>query len=95
MPDCQAPAIPSPTVEAFCAWLADAVPGERFEYHRGFLSLDRSPLGNRLPDRQRRRLVEVADFAMTTADSRRVCLIQRRNGADDYSYLAVKMGGRS
>ena len=88
---------PSPhcDVTRFCDWLASASPGDRFEYHRGFLSLDRSPHAHGLPDRQRRRLVEVADFAMTAADSLRVFLIQRRLGDDDYSYIAVKVGGRS
>ena len=28
----------------FCAWVAQAVPGDRLEYHRGFLVLDIFPV---------------------------------------------------
>ena len=96
-PSAQPENTPSPQcdVTRFCDWLASALPGDRIEYHRGFLSVDRSAHTHRLPDRQRRQFMEVADFAMTAADDRRVALIQRRLGDDDYSYIAVKMGGRS
>ena len=38
----------------FCAWVAQAVPGDRLEYHRGFLVLDIFPMFARLPDRAAR-----------------------------------------
>ena len=30
------------TEEAFCTWLGQAMPGDRIEYHRGHLLIDRS-----------------------------------------------------
>ena len=78
----------------FCDWLATATPGDRFEYHRGFLCLDRSASAHRLPERQRQQLNALADFAHTAAENQRVSLIQRRLGDDDYSYIAIKSGGK-
>lgn len=71
------------------AWLGQAGSGEILEYHRGFLALDRSFLGNALNERGRIALGEVARCAMRLADQGLVHLLQRRICRDRYSYLAI------
>ena len=44
----------------FCAWVAQAAPGDRLEYHRGFLVLDIFPMLGRLADREREELARLA-----------------------------------
>ena len=83
-----------PSADDFCAWLGGALAGDRFEYHRGFLSMDRTAATKRLPDRLRRHLEELADVVMIFAQNHRVHLLQRRLGDDQYSYFAVKSGAR-
>ncbi|SRR6266404_2725438 len=79
-----------PTTDAnFCSWLAQASPDDAFEYHRGFLVLDVSPLGETLGARERRELVRVARRARWAADRQLVHLVQRRHAANDFSYLAI------
>ena len=73
----------------FRAWVARANPGERLEYHRGFLTVDCSP-ASRLAEHDRRVLTELADAARKSADGDQVHLVQRRNGPTDFSYLAIK-----
>lgn len=74
----------------FCAWLADAAGGDRYEYHRGFLAkdLDRGPK-RRLDDKQRGALERLAARARWAADKGCVHLIQERLGPDTYSYVAI------
>ena len=81
--------LPRREVDAFRAWLQRAEPGACLEYHRGLLSLDRSPDSN-LPEARRRALSRVADLALNAAERGRVHLVQRRNGELDFSYLAIK-----
>ena len=81
--------LPRREVDAFRAWLQRADPGACLEYHRGLLSLDRSPDSN-LPEARRRALSRVADLALNAAERGRVHLVQRRNGELDFSYLAIK-----
>ena len=33
----------------FCAWIGQAVPGDRLEYHRGFLGIDTTAVISTLP----------------------------------------------
>lgn len=40
----------------FCAWVAQALPGDRLEYHRGFLVLDTFPGLSKLGDNERTEL---------------------------------------
>jgi hypothetical protein len=79
----------------FQAWLKNAKPGARIEYHRGFLPMDlhwpSSPLGPRL----RRELGAIAERARALAGEGRLHLIQERHACLDYSYLAVKARRRS
>jgi hypothetical protein len=72
-----------------CAWLAQAVPDDVLEYHRGFLPLDRSRAGGRLRERDAIELSRVADRVWLVAELGLVHLLQRRNGPADYSYLLV------
>jgi hypothetical protein len=73
----------------FRAWVARAKPGERLEYHQGFLTVDRSP-GSRLAEHERRLLTTLAGAALSAAEADQVHLVQRRNGPADFSYLAIK-----
>jgi hypothetical protein len=83
------------TVAEMSAWVSSALAGERLEYFRGFLVIDRQPAGSRLGTRDRDELDRVADAAMALADAGRVHLVQRRHGNGDYSYLAVARSPRS
>ncbi|MBW6494722.1 MAG: hypothetical protein K0B16_09255 [Burkholderiaceae bacterium] len=73
----------------FCAWIAQAVPGDRLEYHRGFLALDTFPLFARLPDEQRAELASLGARAFWAAEQGLVHLVQARVGADEFAYIAV------
>ena len=81
--------LPRMEVDAFRAWLQRAEPGACLEYHRGFLSLDRSPKSDLSEDR-RRALSRMANLALEAAERGRFHLVQRRNGPLDFSYLAIK-----
>ncbi|MDB5407743.1 MAG: hypothetical protein JWL84_2655 [Rhodospirillales bacterium] len=70
-----------------CGWLGAAAPGDRLTYHRGFLALDCAPTSGRLPTRERVELLRTARRAMFAAENGLAHLMQRRHGADDYSYL--------
>ena len=74
---------------AFRGWLARAEPGDRIEYHRGFLALDRIKGMSSLNDAERRKLAAVADQALALADGGKLHLLQERHGNGDYSYWAV------
>jgi len=79
----------SPLTEIkFCAWLAQAAPGDTLEYYRGFLMVDRIPRG-RLPEGDRTELMRIARRALWAAEQGLVHLVQKRHGADDYSYVAI------
>jgi hypothetical protein len=78
-----------PSLATFRAWLARARPDERFEYHRGFLAIDRIK-GPRLGiEAECRQLAAVADHALTLAVRGELHLLQVRHGNGDYSYWAV------
>ncbi len=83
-------AVKRPTAESFSVWLGTAMPGDRFEYHRGFLACDRNPEERALTPADRRRVDELADQAREMAAIGLVCLTQRRHAEADYSYLAIK-----
>lgn len=72
----------------FCAWLDQASLGDKLEYHRGLLMIDRVPR-NRLPESERQELVRIADRAMWAADQGLVHLLQKRHRILDYSYIVV------
>ena len=73
----------------FCAWVAQAVPGERLEYHRGFLVLDTFALFSRLDDKAREALRKLAGRTFWAAENGLVHLVQERVGPDCFAYVAV------
>ena len=73
----------------FCAWIGAAAPGEMIEYHRGHLAVDTVPVISKLPEPERAALKQLAARAWWAAEERLVHLVQRRNGPDDYSYIAI------
>lgn len=73
----------------FCAWIAQARPGDRLEYHRGMLALDASVHGQSLATGARLKLARVARRAWSAAGEGLVHLVQRRNGPDDFTYIAI------
>jgi hypothetical protein len=87
---CAATASLSVTPDEFCGWLAVAMPGSATVYHRGHLGRDRCRSTTALSERNRQALVTLARQALLAAEDGRVHLLQRRHGAGDYSYIAVK-----
>lgn len=73
----------------FCAWVAQAVPGDRLEYHRGFLVLDTFPGLSKLGDNERNELRLLGTRAFWTEAQGLVHLVQERLGPDLFSYLAI------
>jgi hypothetical protein len=73
------------SLAAFRAWLAGAKPGERVEYYRGLLALDRVKGTTCLREAERRKLAAVADHASALAGLGKVHLLQERHGDADYS----------
>jgi hypothetical protein len=73
----------------FRAWVACAKPGERLEYDRGLLALDRIKGTNALNEAERRKLAAVADHARALAEAGKLHLLQERHGEGNYSYRAV------
>ena len=73
----------------FCAWVAQALPGDRLEYHRGFLVLDTFPGLSKLGDNERTELALLGKRAFWTESQGLVHLVQERLGPDLFSYLAI------
>ena len=73
----------------FCAWVAQALPGDRLEYHRGFLVLDTFPGLSKLGDNERTELALLGKRAFWTEAQGLVHLVQERLGPDLFSYLAI------
>ncbi|SLN77209.1 hypothetical protein [Roseisalinus antarcticus] len=73
----------------FCAWVAQAVPGDRLEYHRGFLVLDVFPMFSKLSNAQRVALHGLGSRAFWAAELALVHLVQERVGPDQFAYIAV------
>jgi hypothetical protein len=73
----------------FCGWLGQAVPGDRLEYHRGFLGIDAFPVISRLADPDRKRLALLAARAFRAAEVDLVHLVQERLGRDHFAYIAI------
>jgi len=73
----------------FCGWVGQAVPGDRLEYHRGFLVLDAFPVISKLADPDRKRLALLGARAFWAAEAGLVHLVQERIGPDQFAYIAV------
>jgi len=80
---------PSVTEIEFCAWVAQALPGDRLEYHRGFLVLDTFPVFSSLEAKAREALRKLADRTFHVAEQGLVHLVQERVGPDCFAYIAV------
>lgn len=76
----------------FCDWLVDAMPGATLAYYRGHLGRDRMPSAKVLAEPLRRQVVEMAGRVHQAAVEKRIYLLQRRHGENDYSYVAIKAG---
>ena len=75
---------------AFNNWLEAAKPGDRTEYHRGHLVVDRDNGFSHLGEKSRRELCVIADRAASLADEDRLVLAQRRVGDGLFIYFAIK-----
>jgi hypothetical protein len=73
----------------FCAWVAQSVPGDRLEYHRGFLVLDTFPTAARLSDERRKALTRLGFRAFWAAENGLVHLVQERVAPDQFAYIAI------
>lgn len=74
---------------AFYGWIAQAAPGETFVYHRGFLGIDIGPGISRFGEPDRRRLLGLAQAALSAFEAGLVHLVQVRLQPDRFAYLAV------
>lgn len=89
------------TVPAFQLWLKHARPGDRFEYHRGFLVTDREKVVN-LPQYGMPAHVfyepvhSVGQAAWQAYERGHVDLLQKKlDRHGNYAYMAVKRKGRT
>lgn len=73
----------------FCAWVAQAMPGDRLEYHCGYLVLDTYPLFTALDDKARAELARLAGRAFWAAENGLVHLVQERLETDRFAYIAI------
>lgn len=89
----QIPAAPL-TEGDLCDWIAAATRGEAIQYHEGFLVLDRSETGSKLPKRDRVRLHALARRAWIACELGLVHLFSVRLDEQHYQYLAVRSGHR-
>ena len=74
----------------FMAWFAKAAPGEKIEYHRGHLVIDRVNGFSSLSEKARRELHAIASHVASLADEGRLVLAQRHLDEGEFSYLAIK-----
>lgn len=73
----------------FLAWVSQANPGDRIEYHRGFMALDTAPVMSKLPPDQQRSLSDLAGAAFRAAMKGLVHLVQVRLSMDRFAYIAI------
>lgn len=73
----------------FAGWVGAATPGDRLEYHRGFLAVDTIPMISKLPETDRATLKQLAGRAWWAAEQRLVHLVQERLGPDLFAYIAI------
>lgn len=74
---------------SFCAWVAQANPGEALEYHRGFLCLDRGGPETKAAESYQAKLDALADQAFDLSERGFVHLVQQRLGDASFRYLAI------
>ena len=74
----------------FSKWLDHARPGDRLEYHRGHLVIDRAYGVSRLDEKHRGELHAIAKRAVFLAEASRLILVQLRLDEGEFSYVAIK-----
>ena len=80
----------SPLTEIqFCAWVAQALPGDRLEYHRGHLAVDADKVTSDLDPNARAELACLRDRAFWSETAGLVHLVQQRLEPDRFAYLAI------
>ena len=80
----------SPITESdFCTWLSSAVSGDGLTYHSGFLARDVNNTVSALRDADRMELTHLARSARWAAEEGLVHLLQRRQGPEQFAYLAI------
>ncbi len=73
----------------FLAWVSQAEPGDRLEYHRGFLGVDvDSPITTPSAE-DRKALGQLAQKARGAFELGLVHLVQERLATDRFSYIAI------
>ena len=81
----------TPLTEAtLCDWIAQALPGERIQYHEGLLLVDRSEANSRYPSKERQRIDAVAKRAWRACELGLVHLVSQRVEPFVFRYLAVR-----
>jgi hypothetical protein len=73
----------------FAGWVGAATPGDRLEYHRGFLVVDIVPLVSKLPEPERAALKRLGARAWWASEAGLVHLVQERLGPDLFAYVAI------
>ncbi|WP_439121380.1 hypothetical protein [Marivita sp.] len=73
----------------FCAWLSQAEPGDRLDYHRGYLAVDADKVTSDLDPNARAELACLRDRAFWSETAGLVHLVQQRLGPDRFAYLAI------
>ena len=81
--------LPQPDEVSFCAWVAQAEPGDRLQYHRGFLAIDTFALFSGRSDKERAELRKLADRSFCVAEAGLVHLVQQRIDTDQFAYIAI------
>jgi hypothetical protein len=73
----------------FAGWVGAAAPGDRLEYHRGFLAVDLILPFSGQSDPERAALRRLALRAWWASEQRLVHLVQERLGPDRFAYIAI------
>lgn len=76
-------------LDDFTAWQIAAKPGQRFEYHRGYIARQVTA-GNPYA----RPIVIMCRAVIAAYLTGNFELVQQRHGTDDYSYFIVRRGKR-
>jgi hypothetical protein len=78
------------TEAALCDWIAQALPGERLQYHQGLLLLDRSDANSPYPSKDRQRIDAVAKRAWRACELGLVHLVSERVEPFVFRYLVIR-----
>jgi hypothetical protein len=79
-----------PTEACLCDWIAQALPGERMQYHQGLLLMDRSPSTSPYPPKERQRIHAVAKRAWHACELGLVHLVSQRIEPFIFRYIAER-----